>query len=113
MPRVDDLHFLTAGVGELNVYATVGSPTTPPDARERRHVPLRHLKPVLPCTPGCKGGGFELAFHLWETMFERQRTDATGQVRCRGYRDLAGGRRQACDHTMIFRAIVKYDPRTL
>lgn len=97
------------GVGTLDVYATIGTAASPATL-QRRHLTRTTLPEIVPCEGGCHGGGFELASDLQDRLISRMRSEGDGMVRCRGYREK-GGRRQACDHALVYRAKLVFDGR--
>lgn len=97
------------GVSNLVVGATIGPESLAWEKRERRPFDLNSLRGQVPCPNRCNGGGYDLVGDLSRAV-ERQRTEAQGILRCRGYVD-AGGRRKACDHTLAYRARIQYDAR--
>lgn len=111
MPRGDRVSQYLLGVADLNVYSTIGSSQGDQTNRERRHITRSTIRELTECPAGCHGGGFELARDLHDRLFSRSRTEGDGHLRCRGYVDATGGRRLACDHTLLYRARVAYDAR--
>jgi hypothetical protein len=104
MARVNLSEYLP-GVSQIALQMLVGPPGK--RAVKQETFTMMDLPVFIRCPARCRDGGFDLVEDLYERVVSKNREEAQGIMRCRGYQD-AGGRRKACNFALAYGVRVTY-----